>query len=480
MTILLGEPRGWGVSAGSSDRTKSDALSGTLVVTCCLTVAACITLTPPARAQSALPGEYPHHPFRSPFPHQTAAASDEFREKYLFGDWFGYRSELAAHGIKPSLLFIVDPFANLRGGLRRGVTNYDLLCVDVLIDTSDLLALAGGQFHVGFAVNFGTSLSRHYVGNSFPIQLADVAGAQPKLTYLSYTQALAENRLTVRLGRLTVNSVFGEEFMGSEYFKAMASVAFNLIPIGLFLNAPGAFGYPETTWGARIKFEPVPQFYAMAGVYNGDPTVKEGYLHGLDFSLRGPLFAIGEVGFRWNYEDHATGLPRNIKAGAYFNGGQFDVLSTGGRSRTVHGLYGLYILGDQIVSRWGDSSQNRHLGVYGAFLAAPGHRLNSAPYFFDTGLVAYGPVVHRPKDFAAMGLAYGSYAPGFRQTEQSGIPAAMPITTRNFETTVEWTYGCTIRPGLVVQPSLQYLIHPKGTTAIPNALAIGVNLVINF
>jgi porin len=117
----------------------------------------------------------------------------------------------------------------------------------------------------------------------------------------------------------------------------------------------------------------------------------------------------------------------------------------------------------------------------GAFLAAPGHRLNSAPYFFDTGLVAYGPVVHRPKDFAAMGLAYGSYAPGFRQTEQSGIPsAAMPITTRNFETTVEWTYGCTIRPGLVVQPSLQYLIHPKGTTAIPNALAIGVNLVINF
>jgi porin len=328
-------------------------------------------LTPPARAQSALPGEYPHHPFRSPFPHQTATASDEFREKYLFGDWFGYRSELAAHGIKPSLLFIADPFANLRGGLRRGATNYDLLCVDVVIDTSDLLALAGGQFHVGFAVNFGTSLSRHYVGNGFPIQLADVAGAQPKLTYLSYTQALAENRLTVRLGRLTVNSVFGEEFMGSEYFKAMASVAFNLIPIGLFLNAPGAFGYPETTWGARIKFEPVPQFYAMAGAYNGDPTMKEGYLHGLDFSLRGPLFAIGEVGFRWNYEDHATGLPRNIKAGAYFNGGQFDVLSTGGRSRTVHGLYGLYILGDQIVSRWGDSSQNRHLGVYGGLPGRP-------------------------------------------------------------------------------------------------------------
>jgi carbohydrate-selective porin OprB len=51
---------------------------------------------------------------------------------------------------------------------------------------------------------------------------------------------------------------------------------------------------------------------------------------------------------------------------------------------------------------------------------------------------------------------------------------------RNFESTIEWTYGFMIRPGLVVQPSLQYIIHPKGTTAIPNALAIGLNLVINL
>jgi hypothetical protein len=111
--------------------------------------------------------------------------------------------------------------------------------------------------------------------------------------------------------------------MGSEYFKAMASVAFNLIPIGLFLNAPGAFGYPKTTWGAQIKFEPVPQFYAMAGAYNGDPKVKEGNQHGLDFSLRSPLFAIGEVGFRWNYGDYARGFhatlrPESISMAANF------------------------------------------------------------------------------------------------------------------------------------------------------------------
>jgi hypothetical protein len=39
----------------------------------------------------------------------------------------------------------------------------------------------------------------------------------------------------------------------------------------------------------------------------------------------------------------------------------------------------------------------------GPSLVAPGQRLNSAPYFFDTGLAAYGLVARRPKDFAAMG-----------------------------------------------------------------------------
>jgi carbohydrate-selective porin OprB len=46
--------------------------------------------------------------------------------------------------------------------------------------------------------------------------------------------------------------------------------------------------------------------------------------------------------------------------------------------------------------------------------------------------------------------------------------------------TLEWTYGCTVRPGLLVQPSLQYLVNPGGEKAIPNALAIGVNIVFNF
>jgi porin len=448
-----------------------------------LIAAVCAVLTIPAPAQSRLPGEFPEHVFRSPFPSPTATTGDEYRAKYLFGDWLGYRSWLADHGLKPTVLFIVDPFGNTEGGRRRGASNYDLLCLDLLFDTTRLIAVPGGQFHIGFAVNFGTSLSANYVGNNFPVQLADVADPHPRLTYLSYTQSLFEERITFRVGRVTVNSVFGEEFLGSEYFKAMASVAFNLVPLGLFLNAPGAFGYPETTWGARIKLEPVPRFYVMAGAYNGDPVLKEGSRHGVDFSLRGPLFAIAEVGLRWNYGRQAKGLQRNLKAGMYFNGGSFEVLGrspAGWQPHAVHDLYGLYILGDQAVVQWGDLAQKRHLGVFGAFLSVPDQRLNTAPYFFDTGLVAYGPAASRPKDFAAIGIAFGSYTAILQPALQPAVPVVPAITPRSTEATVEWTYGFLVKPGLILQPSIQYLIHPKGTTAIPNALAVGVNLVINF
>jgi porin len=429
------------------------------------------------------PGEYPDYLFREHFPAPDVETGEEFRNKYLFGDWLGARPELADQGIKPQVLFVSDPFVNASGGQRRGFSEYDLLAVDLLLDTDKLFGLPGGEVHVGFANNSGTSLSQKYVGNNFPVQLADVADANPRLTYLSYTQSLFDDKLSVRLGRLTLNSVYGEEFAASQYFKAFVSVAFNLVPIGLFLNAPGGFGYPLTTWGARVKFEPVESFYAMVGCYNGDPDVKEGNRHGVDFTLRGPPFVIGEVGYRRNYGKDATGLPGNVKLGAYFNGGSAVVLDSGvaGRpSETVEARYGFYVLGDQALVRWGDPAEKRHMGVFAAFVCAPDQRVNQMPYFFDAGVVAHGFLPSRPRDFVAFGVAYGSYSSDLAHAEETQALTDPAVGVQSWEMTLELSYGCTVRPGLLVQPCLQYLVNPGGNTTVPNALAVGVNLVFNF
>src|SRR5215470_13171190 len=84
---------------------------------------------PPERPARQRPGEYPDYLFHEGRPAPTTETSEEFREKYLFGDWLGARSQLAAEGIRPLVLFITDPFVNAAGGLRRGFSEFDLLAL---------------------------------------------------------------------------------------------------------------------------------------------------------------------------------------------------------------------------------------------------------------------------------------------------------------------------------------------------------------
>jgi porin len=436
-------------------------------------VAAAGAQTPPSIAAQQVEGQ--DYEFHSPHPSKPPG---DFTQN-LLGDWRGFRSRLADHGVRLAALFIGDPFGNVSGGVRRGAANYNLAVFGIVLHTDQLLGWTGGQFHVGFADNFGTSLSREYVGNAFPIQLADVADAHPRLTYLSYTQSLWQDRLSIRLGRLTINSVSSEEFLGSQYFKAFTSVGIDLVPLGPFLNAPGAFGYPDTTWGARVKFAPVKRFYTMAGAYNGDPRLKQGALHGVDFSLRGPVFVIGEIGVRWNFEKNSPRLAGNLKAGGYYNGGSARAFATAPapQSETERGRSGFYVVADQALLRWGDSTQDRHLGAFGGFTAAPDQRVNRVPYFFDTGMVAYGPSSKRPRDLIGFAVVYGSYSRDLRLAEEINPE---PAGVQNLEMTAELNYGWVVRPGLLLQPDLQYVVHPNGNTRLHNALAIGINIVVNL
>ena len=401
---------------------------------------------------------------RAGVPQSVAAEDSNFQENYLLGDWAGLRTTLWEHGIKPKFLLVTDPYGNPYGGLSQGFTDYSMFCADLKLDTEKLINLPGGEFHIGFAVNFGTQLSQRYVGNVFPIQSSDVAPPGPRLTDLSYTQSLFDDKLSLRAGRVSIDSLYGEEFAASEYFRAMTSVAFNAIPFAIFYNSPGAFGYPATTWGARAKFAPVEEFYGMAGIYNGDPDVGLANRYGVDFTFNGPPFGIAEIGWKRNQRKTDTGLPGNLKLGGFVLGGSAEGFDSGSSSDD---RYGFYIVGDHALVRFGDRASQRHLGVFGSFVLAPDESVSPMPYYFSAGLVAYGPLDSRPKDFLAVGLAYGAYSDELR-------PAKL------YEATLEISYGIQVLPGLMIQPGAQILINPGGSPSTPSALALGVNAVMSF
>lgn len=383
-------------------------------------------------------------------PDPLAVERQQWEQNQLFGDWGGWRSRLWERGIEPQLLLITDPYGNVSGGRDTGFTGYSMVSADLTLDGERLMGLRGGEFQVGFAVNFGTQLSQDVVGNTFPIQSSDVAPPGPRLTTLSYTQSLLEEQLSLRIGRLSIDSLYGEEFAGSDYFRQFTSVAFNAIPFAIFYNAPGALGYPATTWGARARYQPQGDVYLMAGIYNADPDVGLANRHGLDFTFAGPAFGIAEIGWMRNQEPKATALPGNLKLGAF----------------VLEDRHGLYLVADQAVARLGKREEGRHLGIFGSLVGAPDPSVSPMPLFFSTGLVAYGPFASRPRDVLALGVAYGAYSPD--------LPPQVS------ELTLEFSYGLALLPGLMLQPGVQLIVNPGGNPATPNALALGLNAVVSF
>ncbi|MFM7361404.1 MAG: carbohydrate porin [Cyanobium sp.] len=370
-------------------------------------------------------------------PENAVRKDQRFAEQHLFGDWGGWRTSLWEKGYEPKLLLISDPYGNSRGGLERGFTVYSMVCADLKVDTGRALSLPGGEFQVGFSLNFGSELSQQVMGNTFPIQSSDVAAPGPRLTTLSHTQSLLDDSLSLRLGRLSIDSLYGEEFAGSSYFRQFTSVAFNAIPFAIFYNAPGALGYPATTWGARVRYAPRGNVYGMAGIYNADPDVRLASRHGLDFALQGPAFAIGEVGWLRNQGPDAVGLSGNLKLGGFVLGGAVPAYNDGGLRS---GRHGFYLVADQAITRLG-SGGNRQLGWFGSLVAAPDEAVSPMPLFFSTGLVANGPFAGRPNDVLALGVAYGGYSASLRNQQQRQALLNQAVRPQVCELTLELSYG---------------------------------------
>src|SRR4029453_944655 len=77
--------------------------------------------------------------------------------------------------------------------------------------------------------------------------------------------------------------------------------------------------------------------YVMGGWYNGDPSIRDNSHHGLDWSMRGPLFAIGEVGYQVNGLPGDQGLLGNYKAGLWYDNSRYTDFNTGARAHSPQG-----------------------------------------------------------------------------------------------------------------------------------------------
>jgi porin len=102
-----------------------------------------------------------------------------------------------------------------------------------------------------------------------------------------------------------------------------------------------------------------------------------------------------------------------------------------------------------------------------------------------------GPFASRPDDIVGIGLAYGRVSPQAAARDRDAAAlAGMAMPVRDFEAALELTYQIQLADNWSVQPDLQYIVHPggnvpnplvsSGTSAIPDALVLGVRTILKF
>jgi porin len=393
--------------------------------------------------------------------------------EHLFGDWFTTRTWLEDHGITPTLTFVTDSLGNPTGGSEQGFTTANNVGLDLNFDLEKLCGFEGASLLVSMSYRFGGSLSANYIHNVFTVQQV-FGGETFHLINVAYLQKLFDDHVELRIGRIGT----GDDFLVSPYNYVFVQNGFDGNPVSIFFNSPGMTAYPNDTWGGLVKVRPTARTYIMGGVYNGDPSIRSNDHHGADFSMDGPVFAIGEVAYQPNSLPGDRGLLGNYKAGFWYDNSLYTDFNTGAVNRGNWGFYGMF---DQVLVRFGEPDSHRGFGVAGSFLASPDQSISQMPYFFTAALVTRGIFPSRPRDIIGLGVVYGDFSNDLQDSQRRAQQLDPTVGVQSHETVFEFTYRLALlKSALYVQPDLQYVFRPGGTGRISDALVLGAQVAVNF
>jgi porin len=393
--------------------------------------------------------------------------------EHLLGSWLGARTWLEEHGVTPTVTFVTDALGNPTGGMRQGFRGASNLGLDLRFDLERLFGLAGGTFEISFSERFGSSLSQEDIGNVFTVQ--QVFGGQTyRLVDVVYQQRLPGDRVELQVGRIAA----GDDFLVSPYNYVFVQNGFDGNPVGIFFNAPGMTAYPNATWGGLVRVKPTERSYLMGGLYNGDPSIRDNNHHGADWSMGGPLFAIGEAGYQFNGLPGDRGLLGNYKVGFWYDDSQYTDFNMIARStpRVSRGNWGAYALFDQVLVQFGGPGSSRGFGITGSVLVSPDQSISQMPVFSTAGFLVRGIFPSRPTDVGGIGVVYGHFSNDLQDSQRREA-----VGVQRYEIALELTYRFRFRGNAVFfQPDFQYVIRPGGTGQIADAFVAGFQAGINF
>jgi porin len=415
--------------------------------------------------------------------------NDAPKPEHLLGDWGGLRPRLEGKGLSFSLSYTGEAAAVVSGGRRHGTDYAQQVELRADQDWEKIGGAKGLKTHIVFINRAGRNASADYAGDNL-FQLQEIYGgtdhAAVHLVEAYAEQALSGGAVNLAAGRLPV----GEDFATSPLYCSFMNTAVCGYPHSLPAKV-GFTGYPNSTWGARVRVAPGPHFYAQTGVYQVRP--KFGGKFGFDWGFSGTTGAYLPIEIGFEPELGPSALPGHYKAGFGRDSSNYPdnfldaqgrpFVTSGNPPRRHGGRHSFYLLADQMLRRNGEGGTDGLVLLGGYVHSAPS--TSQLSDFAFAGLLDQGLIPSRPDDSAGLIVAYARVSDSLAATQRLQSAAGLPLASdapgvQSSEVIVEGRYSVAVAPGVTVMPDVQYLVRPSAAAKRRNATALALRLSVNL
>ena len=372
---------------------------------------------------------------------------------------------LSDHIFGWKFIYVGEVLSNPIGGSHPGVIYEGYAKFGVGLNLERALGWESATLYANVLYPHGEGLTQRSVHDLNVVSNIDGYDSV-RLYKLWFQKSFSEGYYSLRLGLIAAD----KEFFTSDSAGIFINNAFGT-PTVFSQSIPGPI-YPVSAPGIRLRWEPTPALSFRAAAFSGDVGTQTTYPHQVSLRLRpenGVLLLV-EGAYKTRQDPNSSGLPSTFKLGTFYDRKPFAD-SLGGPIHDSN--YGGYLVADQQMYRESSNDGSaRGLSVYSRVGFAPKDR-NLVDFDAEAGLNYVGLVRARARDIVGVGVAYTHIS------TDSRLPLGQPSAGYR-EELIEVSYLAPVTDWFSVQPDFQYIIHPGATSGRPNALVVGLRVILSF
>ena len=381
----------------------------------------------------------------------------------ILADWGGRRSAKIAQGYNWQVVYKLDLLNNTSSS-RGKIYGLDNLDIKLNMDGEKIAGIKGASAFLHVISNRGDKPALH--SDRLPHGVDNIEtpanGNTTKLFQAWVQQTFLEERVSVLAGLYDLNSEFYATESSSMFIHPTFGMSAELADTGR--NGPSVF--PTSSFGVRLKIEPVPGYYLQAITLDGvpgDPDNPQG-TH-VQFNAGDGALNVFEGGIPLGLSN--TAHNNKLALGVWQYSTRFDdVLDVDANGnplqRISHGVYAIL----EKVLKYKPDSQDESIKSFVRIGKTEGDT-SQFDLACSAGLVFTGLVSGREKDELGIAIALERNGEKYRAASGNSIHS---------EKSFELGYRYRAMPGFVVQPFVQYLLDHSNDPAQNRTWWLGIRM----